>query len=476
MRRALFPLAAAALVTAIAASTPSGHGGAEPAAGAIYDPDPEHLWNRLHEALFVRTGPDGADYGRDRLEPLLWRTSRHLLQGPSHRRLLSVLDEFLRDDGATRIDDPLKRAMLQRDLWLVFSWVESSHAIVFGSGPTPYLWDAAQARLREPLARAIGRLALPAPAIARLPDTYALAVASRAYPAVDDPRVPDRPFLPADLFVPNGPWVSIGREDALVAPMHLLQDNPFTTSAFLVFISLPGGRAATLAYVERLRTFDRPLLMKSSEEDEGRGLAYMPNPALPAFPAGTRVALVRRALLVDTAGAIVPTTLTENVQVRVYRTVAPSTREAFEDGMRVDPAFVARFHAAQSSNEFVLSRARLFGGRAGGLQAVGRDEEDFRTGFSTQGVDVFELGRSPAEWAAARRQARPLDTCQSCHSYPGIYSVNTFFPYRFSSFSRPPTPPPTRFAAIPVPAAVAAGVKWKESRPDWLTLKRLLNE
>jgi hypothetical protein len=43
----------------------SGHGG-------LYDTDPAHLWNRLHKALFVRIGPEGHTYGRDRLEPYLW--------------------------------------------------------------------------------------------------------------------------------------------------------------------------------------------------------------------------------------------------------------------------------------------------------------------------------------------------------------------------------------------------------------------
>jgi hypothetical protein len=47
----------------------------------VYHPDPQHLWNRLHDALFVRVGTDGVEYGRDRIEPLLWRRSTHLLAG-----------------------------------------------------------------------------------------------------------------------------------------------------------------------------------------------------------------------------------------------------------------------------------------------------------------------------------------------------------------------------------------------------------
>ena len=46
---------------------------------AIYDKKPSQLWNRLHAALLVRVGPDGKDYGRDRLEPLLWKESEYLL-------------------------------------------------------------------------------------------------------------------------------------------------------------------------------------------------------------------------------------------------------------------------------------------------------------------------------------------------------------------------------------------------------------
>src|SRR5262252_6675315 len=58
---------------------------------SLYHADPEHLWNRLHEALFVRVGPDGRTYGRDRLEPLLWLGSKHLLVGASHDRAIALL-------------------------------------------------------------------------------------------------------------------------------------------------------------------------------------------------------------------------------------------------------------------------------------------------------------------------------------------------------------------------------------------------
>jgi hypothetical protein len=38
----------------------------------LYHDNPNHLWNRLHAALFVRVAADGREYGGDRVDPLLW--------------------------------------------------------------------------------------------------------------------------------------------------------------------------------------------------------------------------------------------------------------------------------------------------------------------------------------------------------------------------------------------------------------------
>ena len=90
---------------------------------AIYHPDHDHLWNRVHEALFVRVDEDGREHGRDSVDPLLWpETSEFLLQGKSHEKIITLLDEFIAKDGEKSIKDPLKRAVLQHDLWAVFDW------------------------------------------------------------------------------------------------------------------------------------------------------------------------------------------------------------------------------------------------------------------------------------------------------------------------------------------------------------------
>src|SRR5580700_9121870 len=50
---------------------------------AIFDSDPNHIWNRTYSCLFVRQNADGKQYGEDALDPLLWPTTRYLLKGDS---------------------------------------------------------------------------------------------------------------------------------------------------------------------------------------------------------------------------------------------------------------------------------------------------------------------------------------------------------------------------------------------------------
>src|SRR6476620_11162275 len=79
-----------------------------PAGARLYDSNPAHLWNRVHDTLHIRIAADGAEYGRDTVDPLRWRETRHLLTGDSHARALGVLDEFLAANGERLIRDPLK--------------------------------------------------------------------------------------------------------------------------------------------------------------------------------------------------------------------------------------------------------------------------------------------------------------------------------------------------------------------------------
>lgn len=437
----------------------------------IYHSDPQHLWNRLHEALLVRIGPDKQAYGRDRLEPLLWTESRHLLEDRSRDQAVAVLEEFVKDRGETLIDDPLKRAVLQRDLWLVFNWLEGDRGNS-EARPRP----EALSRLRRALAAVIGRLVLSPDQIERLPDNYAAAVASGEFAKRFDPAQPDRPYLPPDLFAADGPWVCVGRPNGPVAPTHLREDgdNRFTNSVFLVFLRLPAGRAATLDYLKQLRAFDQPLLVP--RVGGGSADKFLPNPKLPPLPVGTEVALVRRALLVAATRAPVASALTESVQLRVYREVPEMTARTLDislgGGAEARPA-----RAWQSSFEFRLSRARLFDGRSGGLHAVGPDERDFKTGFGAHPWDEFERPADPARNFAATSQRFAIrELCFACHGFPGVYSFNSYYNFRLSNTRDGDTRRPAALAEVTVAQAHAAAVTWKQGRPNWAALRGLLKE
>ena len=375
---------------------------------SIYDSDPEHLWNRLHQALWVRAGPGGKEYGHDRLDPYLWRETKHLLEGESHKQAIAVLDEFLAAHGEKLLKEPLKRAFLQRDLWAVFDWTTESNEKKH---------QATSRALHTRLAKVIQRLALTPEQIKELPDNYAAAVASKAFAEKHSPERPERPFLPPDLLTKDGPWVEIviDNSSAVTASRHV-QDFG-ARSAFRVFLRLPEGRKATLDYLKSLNDFPRRWL---ANEDKKTGDLLRLNPELPQFPPATQVALVRQMLLIDKEGELVATALTETVQLRVFRTIArlDPDQDPLRGGARVrgEPE-------TQDSYEFTLGRVPLFAGRNGGLRPIRRDERDFRTQLLVQIDDEFEL---PPSDELEKRMGQTMQSCLGCHDRSGIYSIQSF--------------------------------------------------
>src|SRR3989442_2215797 len=82
----------------------------------------DELAAQIHREIFVRTDANGAELGTDALDPLLWPSSKYLLENPRYPRLCDVLDG-LRASDLSRMP-PLDRALLQHDLWTVFDWTD----------------------------------------------------------------------------------------------------------------------------------------------------------------------------------------------------------------------------------------------------------------------------------------------------------------------------------------------------------------
>ena len=358
-------------------------------ATALYDPNPKHLWNRLNEALFVRTAPDtGERYGSEELDILFWTTTKHLLTSPSHERALQVLDEFIRTHGERLIRDPMTRALLQRDLWQLFDW-----SAVDDHSP-------ARAELQQRLATVIKRVALSEEEIAKLPDNYAEA----------DARL-DAAGFPHGLFAADGPWLAVANPYGDTAPEHTHSFG--NRSVFTVFVNFPEGREQAQRYLKQLREFT-PAMIYTTEAFPARSAASLaPNPATPQFPANTIWALVRRMFLIDDQGHIRPTRLVESIQTRKYVSI-PDVNHFFSSTELRPQQVVAEF---QMDHQHPPA-----------LRAVVEGERDFQfVHFRGMGADLFELS-SAADWARDREliRAETLRTCFGCHAAPGILSINSY--------------------------------------------------
>jgi hypothetical protein len=357
---------------------------------APYSADVDHLWNRLHRGLFVRAAPDGSRRVHS-TDPFLYRYGTFLLEGESHVRAVALLDEFLAGPDDRDVE-PLKRLFLHRDLWAAFdyaAWVPDEWVHFSKHEP-------AAIALRTRLASGISRLALSDREIAALSDNYAMAVTSKEYPGAHDPDHPERPFLPTDLHDPAGPWVRF--KDTTTAPMarrHFQESGG--RALHVVFLRLPGGRAATEKYLQELSREDLP---RDAQRKSHRKYSAQ------QFPPGTMLAMVRRALAVDSSAKLRVTPLTELVQIRVYR--------------RIPEDADANFHGdfgEQDMYEFVLDRESLFSGKHG-LRAVGAGDPE--EPFERDGHDPEPTG---ARRARPSQAATQLKSCIQCHQAPGILSV-----------------------------------------------------
>lgn len=364
-----------------------------------YDTNPRHLWNQLNATLFARVAPEGTTYGLDELDILYWAGTEHLLTEPSHSAAVHVLDRFIQAHGERLIRDPLKRCLLQRDLWELFDWAARP-------GQTDH--PAQRAELEDRLALIIRRLALSDAEIAALPDNYAAAA-------------PD-PDLPQGLLVPDGEWITARSTDSTFGYLASAHTEAFNGhSVFLVMVRLPQGRQQTVDYLNSLRDFAGPLVYARQEMNHLHYLGI--NPDVPQFPVGTEWALVRKLCVIDSQGHISPTSLIESIQLRRYDAI--ETLRANRDGSGAMSG-----KPAQQMLEFDMDRLHQ-----GALEALAPGKLDFQfVHFRSMGGDPFELSFSNLERTpnptAVRRPA--LATCYQCHTPAGILSVASFNQARFS--------------------------------------------
>jgi hypothetical protein len=412
---------------------------------ALFNPDPQHVSNRLYRELHVRTDPSGKEFGFDSLDPLLWRETNYLLTGKSHAQTLALADEFLRTHAERQITDPVKRAILQRDLWAVFDWADE-----------PDLPHQPERReLMAKLASLIWRLALSPDELRALPDTYARALQNREFPSASDPASSNQAFLPPDLFDPSGPWLCLSPPNTeLAAPVH---DLSFTArSVFLVFARLPGGRAATLAYFKQLAEMKIPLFVRMQDPGWQQAMNVW-NPQVPQFPIGTEFALVRKMILPDQDGHLRLTPVTESVQIRHYTDIPSVNPMASRD-----ISLARRF---QAPSELELSRTLLFQEHHSGLRGITATDDAFLIlPTMSHGLDAFEDKQMHVPAYS------PFLNCTSCHLGPGIQSMMSFS-FRGSPSEGPVLSP--RLAETTLREESDKVIEWAQTQQKWKNLLHL---
>ncbi len=352
----------------------------------LYHTDPQHLWNRLHAVLHVRDGRDG-NFDDDG-EPFDRSQGKNLLSGEPARRALALLDEFLSKGADQLIQEPLKRALFQRDTWMLLDWsAQSGNA------------NEALRELRLRLARVVQRLAPSDEQIRALPNNYALAVKEKRFAAEFDSMRPETPFLPPELLDAEGPWIAVG--DYWNGPLALEHMKFFAgRSSFLILFRLPKGRAQTLAYVKQLREhWDQRSRARNRGEKE-------PDP--PQFPAGTQVALLRRMFLVNRQGRVTSTPVTESLQLRVF--VHPERPQIRAPAGEPPPPTAQHFYEIKLTRK---GRHELLGGKSSGLHALAGESD--RSYLALLGHAQDPEGTTVV-----------MHTCTGCHGSAGIHSVNSF--------------------------------------------------
>lgn len=427
----------------------------------LYDARPEHLWNRLFAIFYIRPSelPSRPEYPQDstkldewdrkmrerklpvgpvvkRIEGgdvpgfLAWPKTRHYSELATFQRADKLLDEFIETHGERLIDEPLKRAFLQRDLWAVFDHLVGQNIARFGDAdlarrraPVPDYKidaeelqhdDAAAIQRREILCRklaaVIQRLALSKSIIEALPDNYAAAIRSGRFSAGHD--FDDRTsHLPPGLLTRPDEWVEIDNRSASLHHDKREGQLAYTSwsirgrSYHRIFWRFPEGRSAVESYLDYLQR-DGVDWEKSARQG-----SIALKRTVRQIPVGTENAIVQFMIVLDENLNPVPTRVVELVHLLGYKNVDGAADPQSNTGR----GLIAR--------QYVARRRWLFDGlKQGGLERQPDDAPTYRV-----------LLTADQDWGAFGRQQSVVQTCLHCHMYDsartGVFSINSIFCY-----------------------------------------------
>lgn len=375
----------------------------------LYDADPQHLWNRIFAAIAIRQSnlpskrggaPIARIEGGDTIDFLAWPGTTYWDEPETVARLEKLLDQFLKEKGEQLSTDPLKRVMLQRDLWAAFDFYISQNIARRGDLET----RRRRTELCRKLALAIKALALPAETLAKLPDNYSLALKSGRF-AVTHEFDPRRDYLPPRLLTDRQEWPELDfhqpklHED-IERRFVFLHTRAFRgRSYFRVFYRFPEGRQQLEEYLKKVEA------VGVDWKTAGQNGFIQLKPDAPQLPAGTEVSLVQFLIALDTNLQPVPTSLVESVRVMVHKSPTgekdPSTNT--EIGINVA--------------KYTLKRRLAFADmKFGGLKREPDNLPVYRILFESENAQ---------DWGPRGRFFELAADCRSCHAGGGQKGVQT---------------------------------------------------
>jgi hypothetical protein len=368
----------------------------------LFDADPQNLWNRLFAAVTIRpsllpshrSGPPVARIeGGDRIEFFGWGGTTYWDEPANVAQLEGLLDQFLAQEGEKLSADPLKRVLLQHDLWTLFDFLTIGYIARRGDFETRHHRD----ELCRKLARPIQALALPAETLATLPDNYALALQSGRFAATHD-FDPTRDYLPPRVLSDADEWQELDfyqarRSEDVERRYVFLHMRAFQgRSYFRVFCRFPQGRSQLENYLKELDA--KGIDWRASAQHGSISLT----PDAPELPAGTEVALLQFMIALDTNLQLVPTSLVESVRLLIFKSA----------GGTPDPT--TNLGNGVNASKYTLKRrlALVEGGmQHGGLHREPDDLPVYRV--------LFENEAAP-DWGARGRYFKLAADCRACHS------------------------------------------------------------
>lgn len=379
---------------------------------AIYDADPRSLANRLFAAYYIRTSeiptkrggaPIRRIEGGDGIDFLAWAGSDYWSSPETCQRLSALLDECLANPVQLRPADPVRRAILQRDLWAPFDFLISRKISREGDKATRQRRDG----ICRKLAELIRGLTLSEAEIKALPDTYALAVKSERF-AAEHRFDPKRDYLPPNLLTKSEEWQEIDffqptdiHEDIQERFITLHTRNYKGRSYFRVFYRFPGGLPELEEYLKYVDASG--IDWRRSAQ---RGFIQLRD-GLRQIPVGTEVALVQFLITLDDQMRPTPTPIVESVRLRVFRNVDGSATPLTNTGV------------GMNVSEYTMKRRLLFDGlKQGGLQREPDDQPLYRV--------IFQGEKAP-DWGDVGRNLTLAQDCRRCHTGAGQIGVQTIF-------------------------------------------------